>query len=187
MGFRLAVFLSVFLYASFANERINILRFAQGLPTRGISTYCWQLKKPDHSELLLCRGKQAAYESDLALLKRDDMLYKTTVLRTLWNDQSKPYHLMESKPKTRKGKSEYPAPKLVVGFHFPNLSLGFVPPHQIVKRVDSNIGGWAPLGSLWTHLGQTLITASLLLLNDLPWGGECACEVKRNHSLWLLA
>lgn len=83
MGFHLAVFLSVFLYVCFANERINVLRFAQGLPTRGISTYCWQLKKPDHSVLLLCRGKQAAYENDLALLKGDDMMYKTIMLRTL--------------------------------------------------------------------------------------------------------
>lgn len=57
MGFCWVVILSVFSYVCFANERISSLRFVQGLSIGGISTYCWQLKKPDFSVLIPCRGK----------------------------------------------------------------------------------------------------------------------------------
>lgn len=63
------------------------------------------------------------------------------MLRTLGNNQSKQYHLMKGKLKPREGKSESPAPTLALERQAPDLSLEFIPLHQLVKRGDSRIEG----------------------------------------------
>lgn len=91
------------------------------------------------------------------------------MLKTLRNNQSKQYHLVKDKLKPRERKSESLVPTLALECQAPELSLEFISLHQLVKRGDLGLKAEPCQGAFELPLSQTRASASLLLLNDLPW------------------
>lgn len=91
------------------------------------------------------------------------------MLRTLRNNQSKQYHLVKGKLKPREGKSESPAPTLALERQSPDLSLEFMLYTNLSKGETLRLKAEPRQGAFELPSSQTQASASLLLLNDLPW------------------
>ena len=90
---------------------------------------------------------------------------------------------MEGKLKASEGRSEWPAPKVVLELQCPNRSLKFIPVPQ-PDEGNSKVEGRVPWGAFECTVGQTQASAASLLLNYLLGGGVCAQEVDGNSLLW---